>query len=89
VYDMYHWDQPQPPGPPGQARLTGATHRGRPADGARQPRPPATGIPRPRLPADRTAYRGSANPVGRAAQAVQVALDRRDNGGDPRAPHDQ
>ena len=82
MYDMYHWDQPQPPGPagpPGQPVLTGARHRGRPAGG----------IPRPRLPADRAAYRGPANPAGPAAQAVQVALDRRDNGGDPGAPHDQ
>jgi hypothetical protein len=92
VYDMYYWDQPQPPGPPGppgQAMLTGARHRGRPAGGARQPRPPAPGIPRPRLPADRTAHRGPANPAGPAAQAVQVALDRRDNGGDSGAPRDQ
>jgi hypothetical protein len=66
VYDMYHWDQPEPPAP---ASLTGArrsagrtAHRRRPD--ARTPRP---------------------GPV----QAVQVALDRRDNGGDPRAPHDQ
>jgi hypothetical protein len=83
VYDMYHWDQPQAPGTPGlpgQAMLTGAKHRGRPAGGAGQPRPPATGVPRPRLPE---------NPAGPAAQAVQVALDRRDNGGDPRAPRGQ
>ena len=59
MYDMYHWDQPEPPGP---ASLTGARHARRPA--ARTPRP---------------------GPV----QAVQVALDRRDNGGDPGAPHDQ
>ena len=58
MYDMYHWDQPEPPAP---AALTRARHPRRPS------RTPCPG------------------PV----QAVQVALDRRDNGGDSRAPRDQ
>jgi len=69
VYDMYYWDQPEPPGP---AALTRARHHRRPAGRTAHPRRPAARTPRP-------------GPV----QAVQVALDRRDNGGDPRAPHDQ
>jgi hypothetical protein len=69
VYDMYHWDQPEPPG---LASLTGARHSRRPAGRTTYPRRPAARTPRP-------------GPV----QAVQVALDRRDNGGDPGAPHDQ
>jgi hypothetical protein len=91
VYDMYYWDQSQPPGPPGPGPvvLTGTEHRGRPARSARQPQPPASGVPRPRTPADRTAYRRPADLAGPAAQAVQVALDRRDNGGDSAAPRDQ
>jgi len=69
VYDMYYWDQPEPPAP---APLTGARH--------------------PRRPAGRAAHRHRR--AGRAphpgpVQAVQVALDRRDNGGDSRAPRDQ
>jgi hypothetical protein len=68
VYDMYHWDQPEPPGP---APLTRARPARRPAGRAAHPRPPG-GIACPR-------------PV----QAVQVALDRRDNGGDSRALRDQ
>jgi hypothetical protein len=69
VYDMYHWDQSEPPGP---ARLTGARPARRPAGRTAHPRRPAGGTPCP-------------GPV----QAVQVALDRRDNGGDPGAPRDQ
>ena len=69
MYDMYHWDQPEPPGP---ASLTGARHSRRPAGRTAYPRRPAARTPRP-------------GPV----QAVQVALDRRDNGGDSGAPHDQ
>ena len=46
MYDMYHWDQPDP------------------AAGSGTERPGRTG------------------PPGPAAHAVQVALDRRDNGGD-------
>ena len=59
MYDMYYWDQPEPPA-----------------------RRPASRIPHPRRPADGTPY-------PRPAQAVQVALDRRDNGGDSGASRDQ
>lgn len=69
MYDMYHWDQPEPPAP---ASLTGARRSRRPAVRTAHRRRPDVRTPRP-------------GPV----QAVQVALDRRDNGGDPRAPHDQ
>ncbi len=64
MYDMYYWDQPDPP-------ARGVTeHSGRPAGGARR----------------RGGLTGRAGP---AAQAVQVALDRRDNGGDSSATRDQ
>jgi len=69
VYDMYYWDQPEPPGP---AALTGARQARRPAGRTAHPRRPPGGAPHP-------------GPV----QAVQVALDRRDNGGDSAAPRDQ
>ena len=69
MYDMYYWDQPEPPGP---AALTGARQSRRPAGRTAHPRRPAAGTPHP-------------GPV----QAVQVALDRRDNGGDSAAPRDQ
>ena len=59
MYDMYYWDQTEPP-----AR--------RPAGRTARTRRPAGVTPHPR-------------PV----QAVQVALDRRDNGGDSGAPRDQ
>ena len=69
MYDMYYWDQPEPPGP---AAVTGARPSRRPAGRTAHPRRPAGGTPHP-------------GPV----QAVQVALDRRDNGGDSAAPRDQ
>ena len=59
MYDMYYWDQPDPPR---AATLTPAPHPRRPARGTASPGP---------------------------VQAVQVALDRRDNGGDSGAPRDQ
>ena len=61
-----------------------------------KPEPPGparlTGARHPRRPAGRTAH--PRRPAGGApcpgpVQAVQVALDRRDNGGDSRAPRDQ
>ena len=74
MYEMYHWDQPDP------AALTGAGHPGRGAGRARRRGGQAGGT-------------GHTGPGGRgtgpAAQAVQVALDRRDNGGDSCAPCDQ
>jgi len=69
VYDMYHWDEPEPPGP---APLTRARHHRRAAARTAHPRRPSGLAPYPA-------------PV----QAVQVALDRRDNGGDSGAPRDQ
>ena len=69
MYDMYYWDQPEPPGP---AAVTGARPSRRPAGRTAHPHRPAGGTPHP-------------GPV----QAVQVALDRRDNGGDSAAPRDQ
>jgi hypothetical protein len=77
VYDMYYWDQP------GQAALNGSKHPSRPVRGTRHPRRPVSGAARPAPAAS------GAGAAGRAAQAVQVALDRRDNGGDSRAPRDQ
>ena len=50
--------------------------------GARHPRRPVGRAAHPHRPAGRAPHPG---PV----QAVQVALDRRDNGGDSRAPRDQ
>ena len=58
MYDMYHWDQPDP------------------AAGSGTERPGRTGPPGPAGPG------GGTGPTGPAAHAVQVALDRRDNGGD-------
>jgi hypothetical protein len=77
VYDMYRWGQPA-----GTAESGG--------DGSQQ-RP---GRSRRRLAAATAAARGrAAGPAAgraeRAAQAVQAALDRRDNGGDTAAPGDQ
>jgi hypothetical protein len=40
-------------------------------------------------PGDRAARWGSASPARPAAQALQVALDRRDNGGESPAAADQ
>jgi hypothetical protein len=40
-------------------------------------------------PGDRVARRGAARPAQPAAQALQVALDRRDNGGESPAATDQ
>jgi hypothetical protein len=76
VYDMYYWDQPNPP-----AR-GGTIHPGHRPGGARRSgrAVSATERPGPAVPA------GGSGP---AAQAVQVALDRRDNGGDSSATSDQ
>jgi hypothetical protein len=51
-------------------------------NGAKRPSRPVRGTRHPRRPAQ------GAQP-GAAAQAVQVALDRRDNGGDSSARRDQ
>ena len=60
---------------PDQDALNGAKRPSRPVRGTRHPRRPAGG-----------AHPGAASATGLAAQAVQVALDRRDNGGDSGAP---
>ena len=72
MYDMYPWNDPD----------SGANHH--------QDEPGAASLPAPRdgrrpaaepgeVPADRA---DPAESAGSAARAVQVALDRRDNGGD-------
>jgi hypothetical protein len=89
VYDMYHWDQPD------AAAGSGTERPARRADAAQHPsrRIDATDRPRHQADGDRGAGRAGraglhARPAS-AARAVQVALDRRDNGGDPRAPGDK
>ena len=85
MYDMYYWDQPD------QDTLNGARRPSRPVRGTRHPRrrvhgtyPVAAGAAGP---AGRGT--GAGDTTGAAAQAVQVALDRRDNGGDSSARRDQ
>jgi hypothetical protein len=59
-----------------------------PAGGGQTPEP----RPRPGRKPSTSRPNGAARPAGhraRAAQAVQVALDRRDNGGDPAGTPDQ
>jgi hypothetical protein len=80
VYDMYHWDQP------GQAALDGAKRPSRPVRGTRHPRRPVRGAAQPGSAGRGTGAAGAAGP---AARAVQVALDRRDNGGDSSVRRDQ
>ena len=60
---------------PDQDALNGAKRPSRPVRGTRHPRRPAGG-----------AHPGAASAAGLAARAVQVALDRRDNGGDSGSP---
>ena len=79
MYDMYHWDQPD------QDALNGSKRPSRPGRGTRHPSRPVRGTGHPRRPAD-GAHPGAASATGLAARAVQVALDRRDNGGDSGAP---
>ena len=82
MYDMYYWDQPD------QDALNGAKRPSRPVRGSRHPRRPVYGAhPGAAGPAGRGTGAGDA--AGAAAQAVQVALDRRDNGGDSSAHRDQ
>jgi hypothetical protein len=70
---MYYWDQPD------QDALNGAERPSRPVGGTRHPRRLVNGV-HPGVVAGAT---------GPAAQAVQMALDRRDNGGDSSARRDQ
>ena len=83
MYDMYHWDQPDP------AARSGTEHPGRRVNGTERPRRQVHGAGRPEQPGG-TGPTGPAGggtgPTGPAAHAVQVALDRRDNGGDAGAP---
>ena len=76
MYDMYYWDQPD------QDALNGAKRPSRPVRGTRHPRRPVHGAAHPGPAGRGTGAAGAASP---AAQAVQVALDRRDNGGDSSA----
>ena len=86
MYDMYHWDQPD-------AAARGGTERpARRADGARHPTRRADVTDRPRHQPNGDGGTGRAGLHARPApaeRAVQVALDRRDNGGDPCAPRDK
>jgi hypothetical protein len=77
VYDMYYWDEPDLAAGRGASRR-GPVRAGGGAGGARR-----AGVAR------RVRGTGSTGAAGPAARAVQVALDRRDNGGDAGAPHDQ
>jgi hypothetical protein len=82
VYDMYHWDQPDP------AAGSGTERAGRRVNGTGRPRRQAHGVGRPAQPGrpGPAGPGGGTGPAGPAAHAVQVALDRRDNGGDVGAP---
>ena len=86
MYDMYYWDQP------GQEALNGAKRPTRPVRGVRHPRRPASGAAHPGLAASGGGPAGPvepADPAGATARALQVALDRRDNGGDSAGPGSQ
>jgi len=83
VYDMYYWDQP------GQEALNGAKRPTRPVRGVRHPRRPASGAAHPGPAASGTGPEGPADPASATARALQVALDRRDNGGACAGPGSQ
>ncbi len=77
MYDMYHWDQPDP------AAGSGTERPGRRVNATERPRRQAHGAGLPAQPGNPgPAGPGGTGPTGPAAHAVQVALDRRDNGGD-------
>ncbi len=79
MYEMYRWNQSDPAmDGGGRTPASGTSRAAGPA--GRRPRP-VNGTRRPGRP-------GTDGP-GPAALAVQVALDRRDNGGDPAALRDQ
>ena len=73
MYDMYPWDGP---GRPAAGAARSAAGAARPAAGAGRPGAP------PGSPAGNDAPAARALPAAEGARAVQVALDRRDNGGD-------
>ena len=83
MYDMYHWDQPDP------AAGSGTERPARRADGARHPARRADAADRPRHQVNGDGCAGLTARPAPAARAVQVALDRRDNGGDPGAQADK
>jgi hypothetical protein len=88
VYDMYRWDQPEQVGDGGGGGGGRAvtSHQARPAvNGAG----PAVNGARPAVNGARPARRGGTGGRGSGAQAVQMALDLRDNGGDSSAARDQ
>jgi hypothetical protein len=87
VYDMYSWDQPV--SPPEDNAETGPAPRaaGRPGTAAQAAAAQAAAAQA--AAAQAAAAQAAAGPTqpasaadARAARAVQVALDRRDNGGD-------
>jgi hypothetical protein len=67
VYDMYAWDQP----------ASSADEHAEPGAAPREAGHAASGTQ-----VAYASHAGRADHPGRAAHAVQVALDRRDNGGD-------
>jgi hypothetical protein len=77
VYDMYSWDQPV--SPPEDNAETGPAPRaaGRPGTAAQAAAAQAAAAQRAAGPTQPASAADA-----RAARAVQVALDRRDNGGD-------
>jgi hypothetical protein len=84
VYDMYHWDRPAAEvADPARRRVAASP---KPAVLARGSEAPGTSTTRGR---DRQSNTCTATKRAPGAQAVQVALDRRDNGGDSSASRDQ
>jgi hypothetical protein len=78
MYDMYQWDQPEQAS--GGRAMTGHTQPAATGAAGTGPRQATNGAAHPRR---ATGARSS------GAQAVQVALDLRDNGGDSGAARDQ
>jgi hypothetical protein len=80
MYDMYRWDQPERAGDGGGSTTAGHTQPA--ASGA-------AGTDRPSAVNGAGQTRRAAGARSSGAQAVQMALDRRDNGGDSGAARDQ
>jgi hypothetical protein len=76
VYDMYPWDKPASPG--GRPPQTPPSW-GEPSP--QPPRPSLTGVPAPRD-GGQPMSPGPVESAPLVTQALQFALDRRDNGGD-------
>jgi hypothetical protein len=81
MYDMYRWDQPERAADGGGGRTTAGHTQPAVSGAVGTDRPPAANG------AGQTRRATGARSSG--AQAVQVALDRRDNGGDSGAARDQ